>query len=175
MHQLCSQVILRNAEGHYLLQMRKRGPNMGNWALAGGKLEPELMESPAGCAIREVAEETGISIELERLTLRCLLHEINFTEDGSQWTIFYYEYLAPFNTLPPPMEEGHFAFFSKEELPDLPMLRIDRELILRNNGALAGASFVSAEVDCKGGFDGELNIHEIRHESLQTRAGIGGA
>lgn len=166
---------MRNTEGHYLLQMRKRGPNVGNWALAGGKLEPELMESPVGCALREVAEETGVHLEAENLALRCLLHEVNFTETGSQWTIFYYEYLANFDTLPPPMEEGHFAFFNKEDLPGLPMLRIDRELILRNSGELAGASFVSAEVDCKGGHDGELRIHEVRYESLQARAGAGSA
>lgn len=165
MHLLCSQVILRNADGKYLLQLRKRGPNLGNWALVGGKLEVIREESPLGCAVREVAEETGMTLNPLELRLRCLLHERNFGAKGRHWTIFIYEYNLPVETLPPPMEEGHYAFFDSQEMLHLPMLANDRKLILRNCDKLQGADLVTAEINCKGGLEGDILITEIRYHS----------
>ena len=54
--------IVRDGAGRVLLI--RRGDN-GRWALPGGMMEPG--ESIAGCAIREVREETGLEVEPLRL------------------------------------------------------------------------------------------------------------
>src|SRR5689334_22090258 len=55
--------VVINADGWVLLQ--KRADN-GKWALPGGILEPG--EEPADCVVREVWEETGITVVPVRLS-----------------------------------------------------------------------------------------------------------
>jgi 8-oxo-dGTP pyrophosphatase MutT (NUDIX family) len=57
-----SAVVLRDVQGR-ILMVRKRGTSM--WMNPGGKPEPG--ESAAECAAREVAEELGLSLDVERL------------------------------------------------------------------------------------------------------------
>jgi 8-oxo-dGTP pyrophosphatase MutT (NUDIX family) len=55
-------VIVRNATGQILLE--KRSDN-GLWGPPGGRIEPG--ESVAEAAVREVREETGLTVEVTRL------------------------------------------------------------------------------------------------------------
>jgi 8-oxo-dGTP diphosphatase len=52
-------------DGRVLLGRRAIEPALGRWDLPGGFLEP--WEHPAECAVREVAEETGLHIQPTRL------------------------------------------------------------------------------------------------------------
>ncbi|MDL5155656.1 NUDIX domain-containing protein [Actinomycetospora termitidis] len=54
--------VVRDAEGRLLLVRRGRPPQAGRWTLPGGRVEAG--ESPAAAAAREVAEETGIVVEV---------------------------------------------------------------------------------------------------------------
>jgi len=54
--------IIRNAEGHVLLQRRS---DNGLWGLPGGSVE--IGESVTTAVVREVQEETGLVVEVERL------------------------------------------------------------------------------------------------------------
>jgi ADP-ribose pyrophosphatase YjhB (NUDIX family) len=55
-------VFIRDSAGRILLEKRR---DCGLWGLPGGKIEPgERVEQ---CAIREVAEETGLSVRITRL------------------------------------------------------------------------------------------------------------
>ena len=49
-------------QGRILLVQRGHEPNQGLWAVPGGKVE--LGESLTGAAVREVMEETGLSVEV---------------------------------------------------------------------------------------------------------------
>ncbi|HXF53031.1 MAG TPA: NUDIX hydrolase [Hyphomicrobiaceae bacterium] len=59
-----SAAIFRDDE--VLLVERASGPSAGLWSLPGGHIEPG--ETAAAAALREVAEETGVSAELLGLT-----------------------------------------------------------------------------------------------------------
>ncbi len=51
--------------GRVLLLKRKNPPNLGRWALPGGLVE--LGETVQAAVAREVLEETGLAVEVERL------------------------------------------------------------------------------------------------------------
>lgn len=55
--------IIRNEKGQVLLQRRA---DDGNWNLPGGIIEPG--EEPADAVIREVKEETGLDVIVERIS-----------------------------------------------------------------------------------------------------------
>jgi 8-oxo-dGTP diphosphatase len=52
-------------DGRVLLGRRAVEPALGAWDIPGGFLEP--WEHPAECAVREVAEETGLQVRLTQL------------------------------------------------------------------------------------------------------------
>jgi 8-oxo-dGTP pyrophosphatase MutT (NUDIX family) len=54
--------IIRNADGHVLLQRRS---DNGLWGLPGGSVE--IGESVSTAILREVWEETGLTVEVDRL------------------------------------------------------------------------------------------------------------
>lgn len=61
----CCTIILNDENRVLLEKHRKRTPWYGYWILPGGKLKPN--ESLKECARREVKEEVGIDVEIERL------------------------------------------------------------------------------------------------------------
>lgn len=58
-----AQVVLLRGERILLARHDRRGAHY--WVLPGGEIEPE--ETPEEAAVREVQEETGLDIRLERL------------------------------------------------------------------------------------------------------------
>jgi ADP-ribose pyrophosphatase YjhB (NUDIX family) len=57
-----ASAIVVDDEGRILLHRRQ---DNNKWALPGGKME--LGETIAGCAVREVKEETGLDVEVTRI------------------------------------------------------------------------------------------------------------
>jgi ADP-ribose pyrophosphatase YjhB (NUDIX family) len=57
-----SSAVITDSEGRILLHRRS---DSGNWALPGGAME--LGETLAGCAVREVREETGFEVRIDRI------------------------------------------------------------------------------------------------------------
>lgn len=60
----CGAVIQR-ADGAILLVQRGRPPEQGHWGLPGGKVD--WMEKVEDAVVREVLEETGLQVRVERL------------------------------------------------------------------------------------------------------------
>ena len=100
-------------KGKILLQLKKTGKfGEGKWNGPGGKLDPG--ESPRQGVIREVKEETGLTI-LDPL----LKGEINFyfgNKPKPDWTTYIF-LVTQFTGEMKPNEEGGLQWFSIEEIP----------------------------------------------------------
>lgn len=64
----CVGAIIRNDTGRVLLVRRANEPGRGLWSLPGGRVEPGEAEEAA--VVREVLEETGLEVRVERLVGR---------------------------------------------------------------------------------------------------------
>lgn len=61
----CVGAVVRDGTGRIVLVLRAHPPAAGSWSLPGGRVEPG--ESAAAAVVREVAEETGLRVEVGRL------------------------------------------------------------------------------------------------------------
>jgi len=109
--------VLRSEAG-FLLLRRSKEPHLGKYVPIGGHLEP--FETPRAGAIREVEEETGISIEEPRL--RGILTETSPTDYN--WVVYIYTADVP---AIPPVEcaEGTLEWVAPERLDTIPIPTTD--------------------------------------------------
>jgi 8-oxo-dGTP diphosphatase len=119
---------LRDAQGRLLMLRRLKAPNQGLCSPIGGKLHVDEGESPAQCAQREIKEEAGLDIPIERLHLIGLVSECAF-EGRGHWLMFVYRVLGPVSVPPHDIREGRLDWFSPKELEKLPLPETDRKII----------------------------------------------
>jgi len=84
---VCAGAVIRDAGGRLLLVRRGHPPGAGRWSLPGGRVENG--ESPAAAAAREVAEETGLTVEVGELLATVtigdyLVHDFAATVTGGE-------------------------------------------------------------------------------------------
>lgn len=73
-------VLLLDDSARVLLSLRRRPPESGAWSILGGRLEP--FETVQDCALREVREEAGVEIVLDRLL--CVTDHI-LPDENQHW------------------------------------------------------------------------------------------
>jgi mutator protein MutT len=56
----CVGAVVHDAQGRLLLIQRGHAPAQGRWTLPGGRVEPG--ETPEAAVVREVREETGLTV-----------------------------------------------------------------------------------------------------------------
>jgi 8-oxo-dGTP diphosphatase len=146
---------LRDAQGRILLLHRKKEPNLNLVSPIGGKLDVELGESPAQCAQREVAEEAGLHLPIDRFHLIGMVSEQAFEGKG-HWLMFVYRVLGTVWVEPHDMREGRLEWFAPSELANLPVPETDRKVIWPLMNACeqktqAGKpGFFAVHIDCRG-------------------------
>jgi 8-oxo-dGTP diphosphatase len=111
-----------------LLLKRRFPPNEGIWALPGGLVE--LAESPAEAAVREVEEETGFRVRLDRLL--DVASDVHL--DGQGKVKYHYiliDYLATpvGGSLTPNSESLDCRWFKRSELAGLEMGESTRRVL----------------------------------------------
>ncbi len=147
---------LRDEAGRILLLRRLKAPNLGLCSPIGGKLDIAHGESPAACARREILEEAGIDVPMERIHLIGLVSEQEFEGKG-HWLMFVYRVLGPVWVEPRDMREGRLDWFAPHELDALPLPETDRRIIwplmreteARTPGGVPG--FFAVHIDCRDG------------------------
>ena len=117
-----------NDKDEILLLKRAHEPNRGLWSPCGGKLKMATGESPYACACREAGEETGVKLTPADLHLTGVVSEYGY-QGQTHWLMFLFEVKRRFTTLPPPHEEGQFAFFNRDLFDTIPLPQTDKEQI----------------------------------------------
>jgi 8-oxo-dGTP diphosphatase len=134
--------------GRLLLLHRVRPPNRGLYSPVGGKLEQSIGESPTACAVREVHEETGLSITAQELHLTGIVSESGY-EDSCHWLMYLYEVTRPVAVEPVTINEGRLDWHEPADIAGLSIPRTDREVIWPLFWRYRGR-FFTAHIDCGG-------------------------
>ncbi|NUQ68263.1 MAG: NUDIX domain-containing protein [Phycisphaerales bacterium] len=147
---------LRDAQGRILLLRRIRTPNLGMCSPIGGKLDIAHGESPAQCAQREILEEAGVEVPMDRLHLIGMVSEAAF-EGAGHWLMFVYRVLGAVEVEPRDMREGRLDWHEPGELEALPLPETDRKIIwplMKRAEAATGPTgrpgFFAVHIDCTG-------------------------
>jgi 8-oxo-dGTP diphosphatase len=129
---------------------KKKGDvHLGKWNGLGGKLDPG--ESPDECVIREVREESGLTISDPRL--RGVLTFPAF-RDGEDWLVFVYTASA-FTGAVGECAEGELSWVDDAEVKGLPLWEGDRVFL----PWIDEERFFSAKFTYR---DGRLLGHDVR-------------
>lgn len=147
-HRISSLLYCFNEQEEVLLLERTQEPNRGCWSPCGGKLKTELGESPYACACREAQEEMGLVFQPKDLHLTGVVSEQGYLGQ-SHWLMFLFEVKPRLAALPPPCDEGRFAFFRREALDELKLPETDRESLWPWFWQHRGG-FFAAHCDCRG-------------------------
>ena len=118
-------------DGHVLLLHRTQNPNRGMYSPVGGKLDVATGEGPHECALREIAEETGVKVDSDDLRLMGIVSERAYEGEG-HWLIFLFEVTRPLAREAlqwTEFSEGTLEWKRIDEVSDLPIPRTDREVM----------------------------------------------
>lgn len=144
---------LRDAEGRVLLIRRAKDPNKGLYSPIGGKLDTETGESPAMCARREIQEEAGIDVPIERLHLGGLISEHGY-QGQTNWLMFWYRVLGAVSVRPQTIREGDLEWHAAAGLFGLALPETDRRiiwpLVMEHDAGGARPGFFAVHVECEG-------------------------
>jgi 8-oxo-dGTP diphosphatase len=140
---------LFDAEGRVLLLHRAKPPNHELYSPPGGKLEQAQGESPTACAVREIAEETGVEVAPEALHLTGIVSEQAYGGEV-HWLMFLYEVVHPVSVPAGGFREGTLEWHNPSELVNLPMPDTDRHVIWPLFWRYRGRFFM-AHIDCRAG------------------------
>lgn len=149
-------VFIRNSAGEHLLIKRRKAPNLGCWSPIGGKLDMHSGESPYECARRETLEEVGLELGDKDLNCFGYISEKSYEGTG-HWLMFLFNSQKTIPSLPKEMDEGHFAFFSRKKINELPIPHTDRSLLWPYFDKYSGG-FIGLRANCSP--QGELGIVE---------------
>lgn len=140
---------LYDEDDRLLLLKRSKEPNAGFYSPIGGKLEAASGESPHGCAIREIQEESGVIVATKDLRLSGLLSETAY-EGDTHWLIFLYEVTRQINTTEiesMQIDEGVLEWIPVEDVASIKIPTTDSEilwpLITQHRGG-----FFAVHIDC---------------------------
>lgn len=146
---------LRDAHGRILLIHRTNEPNRGLHSPIGGKLDTASGESPAMCAQREIREEAGIDVPIERLHLGGMISEHGY-EGQANWLLFWYRVLGPVEVQARTIREGELGWHEPDRLMSLALPETDRDiiwpLVLKHDCTTAAGrpGFFAVHIDCTG-------------------------
>lgn len=138
-------------DGHTLMIHRNKRPNdihEGKWNGLGGKFEAG--ESPEDCVIREVGEESGLTIRAPHL--HGILTFTNFK--GNDWYVFVYTAEDFTGELLDDVPEGSLEWIRDDEILRLPLWDSDQVFL----PWVAQGQFFSGKFN----YDGEKFVdHEV--------------
>lgn len=115
-------------------------------------------ESPFECAAREVGEEVGLKISTEDLRLFGYVSEKGY-EGAGHWLMFLFDCATPLPALPAEIDEGRFAFYTREEVNQLKIPATDHQLVWPYYDTHR-EGFIALRANCQPGRDLEIVVEQ---------------
>lgn len=109
--ELTNMCMICDGKGNVLVQNKKNHPTWHGWNFPGGHVEKGEYVTPS--VIREIREETGLTIENPRL---CGIKEFHKIKDGKRYIVFLYV-ANQFSGELKSSAEGEFFWYPISELP----------------------------------------------------------
>lgn len=147
-YKIAALCYLFDEEGRVLMLHRCKPPNRDLYSPVGGKLEKSIGESPTACAVREIQEETGLTVTPQDLHLTGIVSESGY-ENQTHWLMFLYEVTRPVKVERTTFDEGTLEWFTPEQLDALPLPETDRQVIWPQFWAHR-KRFFAAHIACEG-------------------------
>jgi len=119
----CAGALVRDDAGRLLLVLRAHPPAAGTWSLPGGRIEPG--ESAEAACVREVAEETGLTVAV----VRHVGQVERPAPSGDTYVIDDYACRMVGGARRAGDDAGDARFVSDEELDRLPLAPLLRETL----------------------------------------------
>jgi 8-oxo-dGTP diphosphatase len=135
--------------GRVLLLHRVKDPNAGMYSPIGGKLETFRGEGPHECALREIREESGITLGDDEIRLCGIVSERAY-EGQTHWLIFLFEVLRaidPSEIIDYDMREGRLEWVPLDRVASIGIPQTDREIMWPSVQAHRGGFFM-VHIDC---------------------------
>ena len=140
---------LYDKDNRLLLLHRNKEPNKGCYSPIGGKLEAAIGESPHACAIREIAEESGVHLKQSEIRLAGMLSESAY-EDSTHWLLFLFEVtrnIDPSEICDLNIDEGVLEWVHVDEVEHKNIPNTDRAIIWTLVKQHRGG-FFAVDIDC---------------------------
>lgn len=109
--ELTNMCMICDGRGNVLVQDKKNHPTWHGWNFPGGHVETGEYVTPS--VIREIREETGLTIESPRL---CGIKEFHKSTDGKRYIVFLY-IAERFSGELKPSNEGDVFWYPLSTLP----------------------------------------------------------
>lgn len=118
---------IQDSDSRVLLVKRLREPEAAHWGIPGGKLD--LFETLEACTTREILEELGVSIAIDRLL--CVVDQID-EDNGQHWVapVFLAKIKSGSPTIMEPEALSQWAWFDVSALPEPLTAATRRSLML---------------------------------------------
>jgi 8-oxo-dGTP pyrophosphatase MutT (NUDIX family) len=121
--QRISSLCYIESEGRLLMLQRVKEPFRGFWTAPGGKLEP--FEDPRQTVIREIWEETGLTLKDPQLKM---INSETGPEPDYNWLVFIFWANEVSGSLEE-SDEGILKWISKEQILNSQIPEVDRRLL----------------------------------------------
>ena len=108
--ELTNMCMISDGSGNVLVQNKVNNPNWSGWNFPGGHVEKGEYITPS--VIREIFEETGLTVEKPRL---CGIKEFHKLKDGKRYIVFLYT-ADKFSGELKSSEEGEIFWYPLSEL-----------------------------------------------------------
>lgn len=109
--ELTNMCMICDGQGNVLVQDKRNHPDWHGWNFPGGHVEKGEYVTPS--VIREMKEETGLTIENPRL---CGVKEFHKLKDGRRYIVFLYT-ATKFSGELKSSDEGDIFWYPLSELP----------------------------------------------------------